>query len=371
MRIGINLLNFDAQDIGGVGYYLKGILQVIQRNPTDGISYVIYAQRDFDCRRVLGICDQERFEIVRVPNLKAPLSRLIYKLLIFPVLIGDRIDVLFSPAPPVPLFINKKVRLITAILDLIPLVVDRKQGGIYRHYYNFIVKNSLRRSDKIVTISNNTKRDLVRFYGIDPARIECVYPFIAGLEFKESAEDEDYFMTVSLIQPGKNLERMVRAFAVFLQDRPDKKFKLYIVGKPGWGYSELYALPKKLGVEGNVIFTGYLEKERLDQYYRKCSALIYISLYEGFGMPPLEAMYHGKPSVVSDNSSLPEVVGDAGLKVNPLDTDSIATAMSQILDRPIRARLIANMPDQIAKYDAREQVGRLESVFKQVGGMNK
>jgi glycosyltransferase involved in cell wall biosynthesis len=362
MIVAFNLINFDSNKIDGVGYYIKRILGVIQ-DRGEGCKYILLIPDDF-CIETLGVNDVN-FNVIQFRVPKNKLSRLVFKFIIYPRMLSKiNVDLIYSPAPPISPFINKEIKLVTTIHDLTPLHIDRGQGFIYRFYYWLIVKIAINKSDYLTTVSNNSLADICKKFPDSAIKTSIVTNFIAGKKL-EYCSDEDFFVFISTIQPGKNLERLIEAFNIFLKTN-GRDFKLYVVGREGWGSENILNLPKNLNIESSVIFTGYIDEKQLDELYRKCSAIIYPSLYEGFGLPPLEAMYYGKPSVVSNTSSLPEVVGEAGILVDPYDIYSISNGMIKIIDRDERMRLIKNIPTQLDKFDSKLQVNKLIEIFKRV-----
>lgn len=360
-HIVFNLTNFDSNNIDGVGYYVKRILKVIDLH--DKIN-----------KYTLLLPDGFNFEVLNIPNnhfnpvfLRIPklqILRVLYKFLLLPIIVNRmNVDVLYSPAPPVSFFYAKSIKVVTTIHDLTPLIIDRGQGLLFKIYYYFIVKIALIKSHHVTTVSCNSFRDLNDFFKKNSTPITVIYNFIPEKKISPT-ESSDYFIFISTIQPGKNLERIIIAFEIFLR-KSKSDFKLYIIGKDGWGCGEIKQLPAKYGISDKVIFTGYLSDFELEHHFRNCNSLIYASLYEGFGLPPLEVMYYGKPSVVSSTSSLPEVIGDAGIIVDPLDVESIAEGMIKVITPEIRNNLISSIPDQVIKFDPIAQVDKLLEIFEQ------
>jgi glycosyltransferase involved in cell wall biosynthesis len=359
MKIAFNLINFESDKIDGVGYYVKRILSELEVGDSKNI-YTLLIPEQFNLN-VLG-SGKTKFQIIKFKTYKYRPFRLAFKFFYYPYLLSKLdLDLIYSPAPPVSPFINKKIKIVTTIHDLTPLNIDRGQGIIYRIYYWLIVKLVIFRSDYLTTVSRNSLADICKKFPESASKISIVTNFISNKEVKIYSA-RDFFVFTSTIQPGKNLERLIEAFNIFLKDT-GLDFKLYVVGRQGWASENILCLPKKLNIESSVIFTGYINEEELHELYRNCSALVYPSLYEGFGIPPLEAMYYGKPSVVSNISSLPEVVGDAGILVDPYDINSISDGMKKILDKNERTRLIKNIPNQLAKFDPKIQVNKLIEIF--------
>jgi glycosyltransferase involved in cell wall biosynthesis len=220
----------------------------------------------------------------------------------------------------------------------------------------------LRRAQVVLTDSDFVKREIVDVFGIDPARIraipigldpifrpmarEAAQPVLAahGLSFGR------YLLNVGTLEPRKNLERTVRAYGTLPAPlRAD--FPLVIVGANGWRAQGIESMLGPLVARGDAKVLGYLERSELAAVTAGAAALVYPSIYEGFGLPPLEAMGCGVPAISSNVSSLPEVVGDAGLLVDPLDIDAIAAAMRTMLeDTGLRSSLAAKSLERAARF---------------------
>jgi glycosyltransferase involved in cell wall biosynthesis len=203
-----------------------------------------------------------------------------------------------------------------------------------------LVGPGIRRAARIVTISESSKRDIIRFYGVRPEKI-VVTPLAAGSQYMPQPADEvarvlrshnlsgRYVLAVGDKQPRKNLSRLVRAFSTIALEMPD--VMLVIVGQSGWQGSEVGQTVKSLGLNTRVRFTGFVPDSDLPALYSGADVFCYPSLYEGFGLPPLEAMACGAPTVTSNTSSLPEVVGDAALTVDPLSVGEMVGALRNLL----------------------------------------
>jgi alpha-1,3-rhamnosyl/mannosyltransferase len=201
---------------------------------------------------------------------------------------------------------------------------------------------------RVICISEATKRDLLLATGVDGEKVRVVHeapdpdyaapappestvsPGIAGPTDRPD-NGRPYFLCVGTIQPRKNLSLVFQALARLAPaDRPE----LRVVGAPGWGGTDIVALPAKLGVAGDVRFLGWQSTAAVVALYRDALALIYPSLLEGFGLPVLEAMAAGAPVVASDRSSIPEVAGDAALLFDAQDATALATILEQVAGSP-------------------------------------
>jgi glycosyltransferase involved in cell wall biosynthesis len=210
---------------------------------------------------------------------------------------------------------------------------------------------AMRRAARVITVSEAARRDIVRHYGLPAAKVVAIHN---GVEerFRPVADPaalaavraryglpERFILAVGNLQPRKNLGRLIEAFAALRAARDDD-CRLVLVGQPFWRHAELGRVIAARGLSDAVVATGYVPGEDLPAIYSAATVFAYPSLYEGFGLPPLEAMACGTPVVAGATSALPEVVGDAGLLVDPLDTGALAGALARLLDdAALRERL--------------------------------
>lgn len=206
--------------------------------------------------------------------------------------------------------------------------------------------------DVFLAISEQTRKDFVSRYGVDEERVRVVHLAAAPM-FVPTADTEktrrvlashgiheSYVLFVGSAEPRKNIATLIKAFAALVADGRLRDHVLVLAGTPGWLNDELHGLPASLGVRERVKFLGYVDDEALPVLYSAAEVFVYPSLYEGFGLPVLEAMSCGAPVITSNVSSLPEVAGDAGVLVDPRDADALARAMATVLRDP---GLIASM----------------------------
>lgn len=228
-------------------------------------------------------------------------------------------------------------------------------------------RGAIRRADAILCISENTRLDLLRFYPDVPPENVFVTYLAAGLSFgmtagPEPVPEKPYLLYVGGRSKYKNFPGLLRAFARIAPDHPD--LELCAVGvDPFWG--EELILISELGLEGRVRYLGNLEDAHLAKTYRHCVAFVYPSAYEGFGIPPLEAMACGAPTVVSDRSSLPEVVGDAALLFNPDDPGQLVERLDQVVraGSGLRDELIAKGFAQARRFDWQKTADQTAAVY--------
>lgn len=247
------------------------------------------------------------------------------------------------------------------------------------------VRSSARRAAKILTLSDHTRRDIIATYGVEPSRITAIplaapghfYPVEDTRELQRVRHtygiDGQYILSVGSIQPRKNLARLVQAYArirASLRDKhaETKSPKLVLVGKQGWLYDETMRALEETKVANSVILTGYVPEADLPALYSGAICFVYPSYFEGFGLPPLEAMKCGAPVIVGDQTSLPEVVGDAGLIVDPFDVSSIAEAIEKLInDSVLRQELSVKGRKRAETFDWKKTAQQTLEIYQQVG----
>jgi glycosyltransferase involved in cell wall biosynthesis len=222
-------------------------------------------------------------------------------------------------------------------------------------------KYSAQNAKKIFTISESSKSDIITAYHVLPEQVIVTYPGIKSelpiinyeLRMKKLQEkfniSDNYVLFVGTLQPRKNIVRLIEAFAQIKDQKKD--LQLVIVGKKGWQYEEILAAPEKFGVTDKVKFLDFVSDEDLPSLYSNALCYVLPSLYEGFGLPVLEAMKYNCPVITSDVSSLPEAGGDAALYIDPTNVDDIAEKIKKLIsDEKLREDLIAKGEKQIKKF---------------------
>jgi len=195
-------------------------------------------------------------------------------------------------------------------------------------------KNSVQKASHIFTISHHSKKDIQKYYQIPAQKITVTYPAIDHqVKFSPSKIKGNYLLYLGTLQPRKNLDNLIKAFSQLKKEEYKKgEYKLVIAGKKGWLYQSLFNQVKKLKLEKKIIFTDFVPKTQLPGLIKAAKALILPSLYEGFGIPVAQAMALGTPVVVSQNSSLPEIVGQAGIYIKaPFGPQEIEKGIIRVL----------------------------------------
>ena len=226
------------------------------------------------------------------------------------------------------------------------------------------VRRTVRRAAHVITVSEYSRQDIIKTYGVPPERV-TVTPEAAAPHFRPQPPEEvlrvrrkyaidgDYILAVGSIQPRKNLVRLLRAYAE-LRSRRVRPPQLVLVGKRAWLYGETLRAVEREGLAGACVFTGYVPEADLPALYAGALCFVYPSFFEGFGLPPLEAMQCGTPVITGNLTSLPEVVGDAGLMVDPFDARAIAAALGHVVeDAALREELRGRGLERASRFSWR------------------
>lgn len=240
------------------------------------------------------------------------------------------------------------------------------------------VRRSARQAAQVLTLSKYVRHDVIATYGVCPEKVTAI-PIAASEHFSpvsDQAElqrikqkygiDGEYILSVGAIQPRKNLPRLLEAYSFLRLSQPDVKLpRLVLVGKSAWLYDETLRKIRELGLVDSVTLTGYVPEGDLPALYSGTSCFVYPSYYEGFGLPPLEAMKCGAPVIVGNQTSLPEVVGDAAMLVDPFEVGSIAAAISKVISDPgLRGALRTAGLERAKLFDWRETARKTLAVYK-------
>lgn len=279
---------------------------------------------------------------------------------------GDRPDVTFVPAHTLPLIFPGRAAV--TVHDLGFKYFPQAHPTRQRMYLDWTTRFSAHRASVIAVDSQATAADLTRFYGTPPDKIRVIYPGVEPLKIGDMEAvrqkyrlPERYFLFIGTLQPRKNIGRLVKAYCLWRAAHPGDLTGLVLAGGKGWLYDPAWAE----GFEG-VVLPGYVDEADKGALYAGALAFVFPSLYEGFGFPVIEAMLSGAAVIASETSSLPELVGKAGLLVNPLEVEAIAAAMTRASDdADLRSGLCALGYAQAARFTweqaARQTLAGLEA----------
>jgi glycosyltransferase involved in cell wall biosynthesis len=243
------------------------------------------------------------------------------------------------------------------------------------------VRRSAQKAARILTLSESVRQDIIQTYAIAPDLVTTIPPaaaehFSPVTDAKELqrvrhtyAITGDYILSVGSIQPRKNLKRLVAAYVRLHTERAGVKLPtLVLVGKRAWLYGETLRAIEQSGVGEKIVLTDYVPETDLPALYSGALCFVYPSYFEGFGLPPLEAMKCGTPVIVGNKTSLPEVVGEAGLLIDPFDEAEIAAALARLIDNPdLRENLRVKGLQRAIKFSWHDTARRTLEVYEQVG----
>lgn len=242
------------------------------------------------------------------------------------------------------------------------------------------IQYSVDRSDKIITVSESSKNDIIKFLNVDESKIEIVYNGVDYEKFnKYYTEDiklivrnkynlpQNYILYMGTLEPRKNIDSIIEAFALIKKQKDFDNIKLVIAGKKGWLFEDIFNLVDKLNLKDHVIFTDYVDETDKPIIYNMAKLFVFPSLYEGFGIPVLEAMASSVPVIASNVSSLPEVAGNAAILVNPKDIEGIAKNIIKILsDDDLKNELVRKGHIQAQKFTWEASAEKLYNIYKEI-----
>ncbi len=371
MRIAIDYTSAVRQR-GGIGRYTRELVQALAALDQAN-AYVLLVQD----RPGRAEAPATNFR-VRATGLSEPwLTRLWQRLrLPLPVeVFTGPVDIFHSPdfvLPPT----RRGTRTLLTVHDLSFIRDPDSASPALRAYLERVVPRSVARADHILADSAATRQDLLTLYGVPAEKVSVLYSgvnaafrpvhdaaLLAGVCARYGLR-RPYILSLGTLQPRKNYIRLIRAFARACQSPALRDTQLVIAGGVGWLYEAIFAEVDRLGLRERVLFPGFVADADLPALYSAAALFVYPSLYEGFGLPVLEAMACGTPAVVSNASSLPEVAGDAALLVDPHDEAGLAQALEQALtDEGLRARLAARGLEQARRFTWAAAAGQLLRLY--------
>lgn len=338
----------------GVSTYIHQLLeQLLPLASAD--RWTVYAPRGVE--RVLPPASNVHLRLSRLPTTN-PIGRIFWEQTIAPLaLLRDRPAVLFCPLNVVPL-LTPCPRVVT-IHDLSFLRFPDRFRAAKRHYLTALARISVERATHVLTVSEFTRQEVISLLGVPPEKVtatpngrdENLAPLSTERveQFRVAKQlPERFILSLNTLEPRKNLTTLLRAYA---RIKDVVAMPLVVVGGKGWMYGPIFELVDDLGLRDRVRFTGFVPREELALWYNAATVFVYPSLYEGFGLPPLEALQCGTPVITSNAASMPEVVGDAAVTFDPLDIEGLSTVLLRVIgDDALRQELRQRGPKQAARF---------------------
>ncbi len=369
-----------GQDIGAGRYILnlvKSLLSIDKIN-----SYILfgtytdtkYLDLAFNLGRGLS-GKRIDFRFAKVPE---KCKRAQEKLRFPPIeFMGFRADILHCMDYIIPPTFNKNILL--TVHDLAFMRFPEFNFEWFIKKYSLMVAKNIMNSKKVLASSESTGRDILKFYGTDPDKVKVVHLAASPLFKKFGSGEIDkmsvskfgirgpYILSVGTIEPRKDFVTLIRAYNTARNKKPGPFHKLVIAGRTGWKSEATYNEHKLSPFKEDIIFTGRISDQELTQLYNQADIFVYTSLFEGFGFPPLEAMSCGLPVICSDSSSIGEVVGEAGILVDPGDIDGFADNIIKVLsDDKLMKRLSIDSLKRAEKFSWERTAGKTLEVYKSI-----
>jgi glycosyltransferase involved in cell wall biosynthesis len=323
----------------------------------------------------------KKYPILYKPSLSIQVPfKLISKLDIKPTFKPQNFNIYHSPFYPIPdRTATQNLHRVLTIYDLLPILTPQNFTKNICSKYKSIINSIDRHQDWITCISENTKQDFCNYTGMNPERV-FVTPLAASENFYPITDSEvisqklkqyqipaqPYLLSLCTLEPRKNLNFLLQCFAQLLAQDPSLETNLVLVGVSGWKNNNIFqTVQNNPLLKSHVIFTGYIPDHDLSAIYSGALAFVYPSLYEGFGLPPLEAMQCGTPVITSNTSSLPEVVGKAGLMINPSSRDDLCQAMLNLINNSkLRNQLSQKGIDRATQFSWSKCAGETIRVYE-------
>lgn len=378
MRIGINEVLIYNRASGARQRELTLLPEVLRQIEHIGAESVVYVSRDLSNDLIVQLIgDSNKTKIVKTPIPSMPTYQRIFKGFSYwnNQVIDDRLDAFHTAYYPVPFV---RVPTVLTVHDLRFLHMPETYQRARYWFLRASVPYSLSVAKRIVTVSENTKDDLINYLGVPSKKIDVSYNPVSA-NFARIKTDRDtnlaetknklklpdkFILYVGTFEPRKNLGRLLEAFILV---RRRFNYKLVILGKREWDSDILFDIVKQNHLKNDVVFTGYVEEEDIRSVYSLASVLAFPSLHEGFGIPVIEAMACGVPVLTSNVSALPEVAGDAAILVDPYSIDSIANGLIAILsDEKLRYSLIYKGFERIKVFNKKESAKAIVESYQKV-----
>ena len=354
----------------GIGTYIRNLLRQLAK--LDGESEYVLLCQERDCALAAALGRNFR----AVTDNSPPYS-LREQVSIPLALRRERADVFHAPHYVLPVLSGS--RSVVTIHDCIHLMFPQYLPNRAAYAYaQASIWAATHKASRILTVSESSKRDILRFFDVPPERIAVIHNAIDE-RFREQPPESEmvrvreryelqgtFVLYAGNVKPHKNLERLIEAFHLVRQSGLDD-VKLVIIGDEVSKYAELRRAVHRYNLHKYVRFLGYMPDETLAVLYRLTSVFVFPSLYEGFGLPPLEAMASGAPVVTSNVSSLPEVAGEAAVLVDPYDPQSIADGIRRVLTEPeLREELRARGLRRANEFSWEQSIRRVRQIYGEV-----
>ena len=367
-------------EISGIGSYTFNIIRTLVKPPKNH-SYVLIFDDESRKETIMSQLEFDDDSQVQAVVLSYGVFSIRNQLLLGHFLRNNHVDIYHSTNYMMPLF-SKPCTYVVTIHDIIPLkhpeFTPKAKKTRFFGLYKWIMKRVVKRADSVLADSEYSRQDIISYFAIDPLKVCTVFPGLDEdfLSEKHLTGQKDFkrnyrikgklVIYVGRQDPYKNVLGLVRAFRRFLaEEKVDAK--LLIVGPEDLRYVDVHRFIKQYKLQDKIIFSGYLEKRDLIALYRQADLLVLPSRYEGFGLPVIEAFASRTPVIAADTSSLPEVVGEAGLLISPDDGIGLAAAMKRILtDESLADELVRKGSERVATFSWEKSAQEVLGVYSNI-----
>lgn len=348
MRIGFDAKRY-FNNITGLGNYSRWLIDNLNNQIPQSI-FLFHSDKSFDQKKDSNVITP-RYSLLKAIWRSWLVTKNLKK---------EKIDIYHGLSNEIPFGIHKTgIKSVVTIHDLINKRYPENYQLIDRWIYDLKLRYAQKYADVIITVSEQTKKDIVKYYNTNETKIKVIPIGIAQRQIKPVESPSPYILCVSSFTKRKNLKALVQAF----KSIEDKDIKLKIVGSYGETANEIQSLAKK---DPRIELHFNISNEELNDLYTKCQFCVYPSLFEGFGIPILEAFSYGKAIATSNISSMPEVGKDAALYFNPNDPNHIREAIIQLMDNDTRNEHVKKIPTTLKSFDNHVLINAYKSVYSKL-----
>lgn len=360
---------FDGQTLlekekTGIGYYTEGLVEhIIEQNAEDQFYINVFSFKQNRIKeKILEKYQKKNTKIQICKWFPLRLYKMIWNIIPIPywLFFKKKMDLTHFFNFYIPPFVKGK--RVCTIHDMTIKAYPKTVRIENRIMMMLNLKKTCKRADRIITSSEFSKKEIVKYMDVNPDKISVLYSGvnldlykpcknlkkIKKVRDKYSIPDK-YYLYLGTLEPRKNIERLIMGYGILKSKKEKKIPKLVIAGKKGWMYEDIFKLVKEKELLDDIIFTGYVTQAEAPILMSGAVAFVFPSLYEGFGMPPLEAMACGTPVITSNCASLPEVVGNDGILVDPYSVEEISNALEEIYIDSEKAKKMSIMGIERAK----------------------
>ncbi|TAN57032.1 glycosyltransferase family 1 protein [Patescibacteria group bacterium] len=367
MRIGIDCRTIQEKEPAGTAHYTKELAKALLDVDSENDYFLFFNQE----KNIPADLQKSNAKIIILPKKTLPFisshwqfSRDLKKY---------RLDIFHGPANTLPIGFNG-----TSILTIHDLAIYINPEWFPKQNFStkFIVPRSLAKAKKIIAVSESTKQDLQKIFRVPTEKIKVIHEGVRTEEPNEETknkalekfdlQEKKYFLFLGTIEPRKNLIALIAAYKILVQKNPTAPL-LVLAGGGGWKNDDIFEAVKKRGLENKIKYIGYVSNKEKFALMKKALVFVYPSLYEGFGLPILEAMSSATPVITSRISSIPEIAGDGALMIDPNNDDEIANALEKLWkDGGLRADLIAKGEARIKQFSWTKTAEKTLQTYREI-----